>query len=321
MTGITIPYVGKQRFFAEFLNEARNNVLHDALASACVGIDPKILRDGMGDYVSAAGLRALQGSGIRDEEVFVIPAILERKPSVLGYYRLLLGISQKQFYTKETGLAPFKSMEDKDFIPPSAQTLVPSLCKALNEAMSELIASIPTITLKYNVQCLPIMSLGAQADGSWRNNIGANATQAVFDALKEIVKETNRGYEEKPNSITVTNDSGRNVVLRLSPDPDVVILEYFGDEPTYKTAIEIKGGKDHANVHNRAGEAEKSHQKAHQDGAQDCWTVIHLQGVDIEKLRQESPSTRQWFDLSSITSHQGKSWDTMKRLVRSAMGI
>ncbi|WP_140490220.1 XcyI family restriction endonuclease [Bifidobacterium sp. UTBIF-68] len=43
-----------------------------------------------------------------------------------------------------------------------------------------------------------------------------------------------------------------------------------------------RGGRD----------AEKSHQKAHQYGAQDCWTVIHLQGVDIEKLRQESPSTR-----------------------------
>jgi hypothetical protein len=31
-------------------------------------------------------------------------------------------------------------------------------------------------------------------------------------------------------------------------------------------AVEIKGGKDYSNIHNRIGEAEKSHQKAKKEG-------------------------------------------------------
>jgi hypothetical protein len=35
-------------------------------------------------------------------------------------------------------------------------------------------------------------------------------------------------------------------------------------------AIEIKGGRDYSNIHNRIGEAEKSHQKAEKQGYVEC---------------------------------------------------
>ena len=107
----------------------------------------------------------------------------------------------------------------------------------------------------------------------------------------------------------------------LSADPDVVIREEFIDGSVYKVAIEIKGGKDRSNIHNRAGEAEKSHQKARQDGAGDCWTVISLNNALLNKLRQESPSTREWFDLDEVQERSGPYWSRIVLLTKAAMGI
>ena len=107
----------------------------------------------------------------------------------------------------------------------------------------------------------------------------------------------------------------------LSADPDVVIREEFAEGVVYKTAIEIKGGKDRSNIHNRAGEAEKSHQKARQDGAGDCWTIISLESGNLDKLKQESPSTREWFDLDEIRKQSGPGWSRIVLLTKAAMGI
>jgi len=45
-------------------------------------------------------------------------------------------------------------------------------------------------------------------------------------------------------------------------------------------AIEVKGGTDVSNAHNRAGEAEKSHTKAKGKGFRDFWTIISKKGLD-----------------------------------------
>ena len=165
------------------------------------------------------------------------------------------------------------------------------------------------------------MTLGAQADGFWRTQIGSNATQAVFTSLKSIVRKAGARFKETKSSITVQNSSGRRVTLMLSADPDVVIREEFAEGVVYKTAIEIKGGKDRSNIHNRAGEAEKSHQKARQDGAGDCWTIISLESGNLDKLKQESPSTREWFDLDEIRKQSGPGWSRIVLLTKAAMGI
>ena len=43
-----------------------------------------------------------------------------------------------------------------------------------------------------------------------------------------------------------------------------------------RIAIEIKGGTDVSNLHNRLGEAEKSHQNARLLGFTQFWTIINL---------------------------------------------
>jgi hypothetical protein len=53
----------------------------------------------------------LAASANRDEHVFPLPAVLESKPTLVGYYRLLLGSPQKTAYGSGTGMGPFRRME------------------------------------------------------------------------------------------------------------------------------------------------------------------------------------------------------------------
>ena len=86
-------------------------------------------------------------------------------------------------------------------------------------------------------------------------------------------------------------------------------------------AIEIKGGKDVSNVHNRVGEAEKSHQKAKKDGFTECWTILGITGLDHDLLRGESPTTDKFFALDEITRGDTEAFDDFKEQLYSRIGL
>lgn len=318
---IKIPDNGKQVYAAAFLAHVRKTGLHKVVRDAVKTIDSKVFRDETVAYAPARGLAALQGTNVRDEEVFATPSVLCAAPGALAYYRLLLGISQKRFYQRTTGLNVFKAMEERQVITPAAAARVPDLCAALNSGIARLLHILPAASLSIDIAQLPLLTLGAQADGSWRIQIGNKATKQVFDALKKIVRSARKEYVETESSITVTNDSGREVTLMLAPDPDVVIREESDGATLYKAAIEVKGGTDYSNIHSRVGEAEKSHQRARQEGAADCWAVMHLGHADMKKIRKESPATREWIDLAGVLASAGTDWTRLVRLTKAAMGI
>lgn len=316
-----VPHPGKQVYFAQMLATVRESGLHDVLRATVTQVDGPTLRAQIAQFAPPDGLNLLQGTGVRDEEVFATPVVLEVAPGLMSYYRLLLGVSQKAFYTAATGLNPFKPMEETQTLTDKAKNLLRHLCTDLNDQVTVLLHALPQGTLRDDVSSLPLMALGAQADGSWRTQIGSKATKQVFESMKQIVRDAGRQYTETPSSITVENNSHREVTLALAPDPDVVIREDFGTSSEYKAAIEIKGGTDYSNVHNRAGEAEKSHAKAVHDGAGTCWTIIDLRRADMARLRRESASTREWIDLTEVLDRTGASWDRLVQITRSAMGI
>lgn len=321
MSHFDLPSPGKQVYMAAFLAQVREYGLHEAVHVAAKAVDPLVLRTEITQFAPADGLMLIQGSGVRDEEVFATPTMLRSAPGLLAYYRLLLGISQKAFYTTSSGCNAVKAMEERQEITARAEPLIEDLCTNLNHVMSQLLHALPAANLRRDVDQLPVLTLGAQADGSWRTQIGSIATRDVFEAMKAIVRGQNHAYTETPASITVVNNSGREVTLSLAPDPDVVIREDFGTSSEYKAAIEIKGGTDYSNIHNRAGEAEKSHQKALADKAGTCWTIIDLRRADMARLKQESPSTREWLDLTEILAQKGPSWNRLTQVTHSAMGI
>jgi hypothetical protein len=111
------------------------------------------------------------------------------------------------------------------------------------------------------------------------------------------------------------------VVIGLASDPDIRIQEEFDDQLRNKVAIEIKGGTDISNAHNRAGEAEKSHQKAKNQGFRDYWTIISKAGLNVDKLKSESPTTNSWFDVAHVLGRDGADWNEFRSRFAEATGI
>jgi hypothetical protein len=313
------PNASRQIGFHQLLVSARKTWLIDALQGALAEIDPIQLKQEILEFAPADVQRILASAGIRDEHVFPTPSLLQHTPTLVGYYRLLLGAPQKTFYGSGTGMGRFRSMEVKGNLSSSQREVLPDFCRAMAKVLGDLVRGIsPTITPR-DINELPLLTLGSFFQGANNNIIGRQATVDVFLAIVEIVE--NRMTTRTENRIEVKNAAGRSVHIILASDPDVRIEEHFTGESRPKVAIEIKGGTDQSNAHNRAGEAEKSHQKAKNQGFRDFWTVITKRGLDMDRLRSESPTTNSWFDTAQVLSRQGDDWEEFRSRIADVVGI
>ena len=309
----------RQVIFHQMLVAARKTVLIDALSEALGLIDPTIIKKQILEYVPVDAQRVLAASGIRDEHVFPLPSVIERKPTLIGYYRLLLGVSQKRFYRSGTGMSPYKSMETRGVLNSRNPPDLGQFCTVMAESLAELTRQVsPRLTAR-DVSEMPLLTLGAQLYGSNNNAIGKQATLDVFLSVAEIVKKFVLSQDGR--KIVVRNASNRKVTIALSADPDIRVQEEFDAKLRNIVAIEIKGGTDVSNAHNRAGEAEKSHRKAKRQDFRDYWTIISLKGVDRATLQQESPTTTSWFDVAEILAREGKDWDEFRSRFAGVAGI
>ena len=97
---ISLPSSKPQANVASYLEQFRKIYLQQALSSAIQAVNLRIINKQLDELAPARELRKLASQGIRGEFVFAVPAILAIKLYLLGYYRLLLGYSQKEFYQK-----------------------------------------------------------------------------------------------------------------------------------------------------------------------------------------------------------------------------
>jgi hypothetical protein len=312
------PGSARQAAFHLLLVAARKQWLWDALSEAVARVDPDVIRTEVGEFVPKDVQKTLAVAHLREEGIFPLPCLLSVKPSLVGYYRLLLGAPQKSFYKGSTGMGRIKSMEQYGTITPGQKELLPGFCMAMAVPIAELVRQLPHITER-DVRELPILTYGAQLQGSNNTRIGKNAMEGVFAALSEVVRE--HVIEEGPGKLIVKNASNRVVVISLSHDPDVSVEEIADGERLKKLAMEVKGGTDVSNAHNRAGEAEKSHQNAQNEGYKDFWTIISKAGVSVLKLKQDSPTTSEWFDITDILARQGDDWSKFKQRFVVQVGI
>lgn len=240
------------------------------------------------------------------------------RPTLIGYFRLLLGAPQKTFYKGSTGMGLFKSMEEQGTMSKKQQSFVPDFCRAMAEPMAQLVRQISNFSDR-DLRELPLLTFGSQLQGSNNTDIGKRAMQGVFVAIAQILGK--HVTEKEANKLTLKNSSGRTVRVRLSHDPDVSVEEQVENRTHNKVAIEVKGGTDVSNAHNRAGEAEKSHLKAKQRGYKDFWTIISKAGLQMDKLKQESQTTTEWFDVSEVLACEGPDWENFRQRLASAVGI
>ena len=122
--------------------------------------------------------------------------------------------------------------------------------------------------------------------------------------------------------LNINNASDRNVVIQFAADPDIVIIEEMAPD-TYRNiiAIEVESGTDFSNIHNRIGEAEKSHQKARQAGVVECWTIVNVDRIDLDMARRESPSTNRFYRISELKKGKGDEFRDFCSRILSLVGI
>jgi hypothetical protein len=246
-------------------------------------------------YASSEALNLLARHGLRGELVYALPLVLEHSPMLLGYYRLLYGLSQKAFYNKG-GFGRFKSMEEAGLLNAKNLAHLDELCLAMATTATELLIGLDEWSHDF-IHDLQLLTLGPQFRGAENAQIGVRAAAEVFEMVRCFVADCTVSTD--PSRIVIQNAAGREVEIVFAADPDIAVYELTESTRQPKVAIEIKGGMDGSNVHNRIGEAEKSHRKAKGKNFTDFWTIIAAP-FDRAMAQSESPTTTLFYEMSGI---------------------
>jgi len=194
------------------------------------------------------------------------------------------------------------------------------LCKALIQSACFLLDGVNQKISASNLHDLTLLTLGAQLRGSQNTKKGEAGIITVFNLIRDIVYSSTINLNNK--QIELVNAANRRVLIEFSPDPDIIIREEMPNGMSRNIiAIEVKGGEDFSNVHNRIGEAEKSHQKARLAGYVECWTIINVDRINLSTARKESPSTNQFFKLSDLISRSGNEYNDFSSRIIALTGV
>lgn len=318
---IRIPTPQLQIDFSFLLSQVRKLMLQEALGDAVTAISLSQIDRELASYAPAEALSALARKGLRGELLFAVPCLLESNPRLLGYYRLLLGFSQKAFYSSNFGVGRFKSMEEKGTLSQDNRGHLETLCRAMNQCSNNLLTGLGAERVsKELLDDLTLLTLGPQMRGGTNVKLGAAGIVVVFEAIHRIV--VSHAIAADPHRIEVGNAAGRKVLIEFAPDPDIMIREEISPG-IYRNiiAIEVKAGTDFSNIHNRIGEAEKSHQKARLAGFVECWTVVNVNKLNTAMAHRESPSTNRFYLMEKIKVGSGEEFEDFKNRVISLTGI
>ncbi|MCX6679240.1 MAG: XcyI family restriction endonuclease [Methanothrix sp.] len=302
--------------FYHKLKSINDQYLYQALSDTVKHLSIPNIDKQLADYVDHESIKKVASYGLRGELFFPVPCIMESNPKLLGYYRLLLGISQKEFYNKGP-FGAFKRLEEQGIISEKIRPQIEPLCISLIGTAEIMIGEIDDLSLT-TIRDLQILTLGPQLRGGLNTEFGKNATDKIFKLLKSLVSPSLKS--ETVRALIIENDSNRIVTIEFSSDPDISIIEKIGSTNRPLVSIEIKGGKDKSNIHNRIGEAEKSHQKAKGKNFFEFWTMLRVD-LDYAHAKQESPTTTRFFNIDHIQDPNNEEYQLFRDLLSSLLSI
>lgn len=303
--------------FYHRLQDAKKSLLLPALMDQVGRLDIGILDQQLLAFAGKEKLAFMARHGLRGELLFPVPYLLESNPRLLGYYRLMLGFSQKEFYKGQ--FSRFKNMEEKGRLTNTTSQFVPALCKSLIESAWILAQGIDHVSENV-LHELSLLTFGPQLRGSRNVVLGTEAIQIVFALIKSIVAHAI--LEQGNDYLIIRSAAGRIYRIELRPDPDIAIRQVLeSGETRNRIAIEVKGGRDFSNIHNRLGEAEKSHQKAKAAGFTEFWTVVNVPHIEREQWQRETPTTTELFYLSQLSDSQSASFRRFREFLIAELGI
>ncbi|MEX0975292.1 MAG: XcyI family restriction endonuclease [Bacillota bacterium] len=307
--------------FSQALDAMRQECLMNALLETVRTLSVRLIDLELSGFVPEERLREMAALGLRAELLYPVPCLLAAKPRLLAYYRMLLGFSGKEFYRASTGLTSFQRMETAGTVDDRQLSRLPDLCRAFIVEAETLVdgVGIARISREF-LDDLTLLTLGPSLRGGSNVRRGAGATELVRNMIVDLLGK--HIVAQSPREISILNAAGRKVFIGFASDPDVTVREEL-QPGIYRNvaAIEIKGGTDASNVHNRIGEAEKSHQKARNAGFTECWTIVNVDSLDLEMARRESPSTDRFYLLSMLISKDSQECQEFRSRLASIAGI
>jgi hypothetical protein len=316
-----LPSPTLQIGFAHRLVALSQTRLQPALLATAATLDIAELDRQLASAVSPQALQKLASVGLRGEALFATPLVVSARPALLTYYRTLLGYSQKEFYKAGSGLTIFRRAEDGHALSAKAAATLPELCLCLNERAWELLVGIDALPLTARLlNELSLLSVGPQLRGGNNNIRGESGIDHVFQIILSAVNHVKPEVAGK--TISFINAAKRSIVIDVAADPDVVIQEVTANG-VYRplVAIEVKAGTDASNIHNRIGEAEKSHLKAKARKFTEFWTIVNVDALDLEFAHTQSPTTNRFFKLSELLTVGSESQKQFVDSIISLVGI
>jgi len=285
------------------LLDARRLYLQPALGIAVANIGVVRIDAELQLLVPEPALNHLARLGLRGERVFPVPSIITHTPSLLGYYRMLLGFSKKEF--QKRGFRMWVAVEEKNMLSDKFKGDLEQFCTTLIEPLTDLVYAMNRFEDR-DLSDLALLTLGPTLQGGRNNVIGSKAEKQVFQLLRQLVQPWI--VFEKGPLIRFTLPEGKTFELINRSDPDICLHAGTGITNSPLLAIEIKGGGDASNAHNRAGEAEKSHLKAAAIGYSHLWTIIRMPQGQRERFHKETLSSTAVFEFDVVVGQSGEDW-------------
>jgi hypothetical protein len=190
-------------------------------------------------------------------------------------------------------------------------------CAALIAPLTELVYAMDVFTDR-DLSDLTLLTLGPSLQGGRNNVIGTRAAGEVLDSIRSLVEP----WITLDGEATIRFEAPHGGVFDViaGSDPDIRIDSGAGLQTRRILAIEVKGGADASNAHNRAGEAEKSQIKAKGLGYVQRWTVIVMRGLNRARIREETPSSTEVFDANQVIQRNGADWEAFRVKFLAAIG-
>lgn len=210
----------------EALVIARRLQLQPALGRAVSDVGVRTIDEELRALVPAEALNHVARLGMRGERIFPVPSILEYAPPLIGYYRMLLGISKKDFGDRnKLGYGPWKNAEESGTIPSRLIPALPRLCKAFIDPLVKVVAAMDVFDDR-DLNDLTLLTLGPTLQGARNNVIGRVASKKVFEALRGLVFQWTTFDSER--LIRFETPAGRSFALVEGTDPDVRLEAVVG---------------------------------------------------------------------------------------------
>lgn len=148
--------------FAVRLGEMSALHLFPALSRAVKGLKVTEIDHELASLVANERLTYVASAGLRGEVVYPVPCVLAAEPQLLGYYRLLFGLSQKEFF--KTPFARWRAMEERGQVPKGEGGELEDLCSSLCETAWRLVSNLESLSLG-TLHDLQMLTLGPQLRG------------------------------------------------------------------------------------------------------------------------------------------------------------